>query len=183
MIVSPTTIGGVLRLQPTPHVDDRGFFVRTFTADALEAAGVPARDFVQHNQSRSAGGVLRGLHVRVDPGEAKTVRCARGSIFDVLVDVRPSSPTFRRWEAFVLDDVSHTQLYMPPGIAHGFLVTSELADVCYCHSSFYGRGYDLAIRWDDPQIAIEWPSPPVSLSARDAVAPWLEDVLDQLERC
>lgn len=180
MTDTATTIDGVHRFTPTPIRDERGFFSRTFDVEWCRAAGVES-EFVQHNQSRSAQGVLRGLHVRTGPSEAKLVRCAHGSIVDFVVDVRPWSPTFRRIERFDLDDETMVHLYLPPFVAHGFQVVSPTADVCYQHSRPYEPGADLAIAWNDPTLGIPWPITPPSLSERDRAAPPLDDLdLDTL---
>ena len=136
---------------------------------------------MQDNQSRSRRGTLRGLHFQTSPGQAKLVRCARGSIFDVVVDLRRGSPTFGRWEGFALDDESMRQLFVPVGFAHGFCVTSEVADVVYKCSSYYDPATEAGIAYDDPQIGIAWPVDvePI-VSERDATAPRLADVADAL---
>jgi dTDP-4-dehydrorhamnose 3,5-epimerase len=174
--VRETTIDGVVVFTPTPITDERGFFSRT-----LDLAWCAERDlettFVHHNQSRSTRGVLRGLHVRTGAGETKLVRCARGRVIDHVVDTRPWSPTFRRTEQVVLDDELLHHLYLPPFVAHGFQVVSEVADVCYLHSRPYEAGADLSIAWDDPALELAWPILPPILSGRDATAPPLT-VLD-----
>lgn len=176
----PTTLAGVAQIEPAVHGDHRGFFAETFRADAWAAAGIDAV-FVQDNHSRSKRGTLRGMHFQTSPGQAKLVRCARGAIFDVVVDLRRSSPTFGRWEGFVLDDESMRQLYVPVGFAHGFCVTSEVADVVYKCSSYYDAATESGIAWDDPAIGIEWPLgvEPI-VSERDKTAPRLADVADAL---
>jgi dTDP-4-dehydrorhamnose 3,5-epimerase len=130
--VSPVSrIDGALLLRPSPHTDDRGFFCRTFDADVLRSAGLDPAAFVQHSLSRSARGVVRGLHVRREDGEAKLVRCSYGAIFDVVVDLRPASPTRGNWESFDLRDDEQTTLYVPAGCAHGFQALTDTADVSY----------------------------------------------------
>ncbi|NNE11564.1 MAG: dTDP-4-dehydrorhamnose 3,5-epimerase family protein [Ilumatobacter sp.] len=166
----------MLVISPTRIEDDRGWFARTLDVAWLESAGLESR-FPHHNQSRSHHGVLRGLHVRAGAGEVKLVRCARGSIVDLVVDVRPWSPTFRSVERFDLDDVRLEQLYLPPFVAHGFQVVSDVADVCYLHGRPYEPGADLAISWADPTLGLEWPILPPTISGRDADAPEL-DALD-----
>ncbi len=137
--------------------------------------------FVQDNHSHSAHGVVRGLHVQAGGGQAKIVRCARGRIFDVVVDVRPPSPRFGMYQTVILDDVNHRQMYIPVGFAHGFAVLSDAgADVTYRCSSYYDAGAELTIAHDDPAIGIEWPSAQRHLSARDADAPCLADIRDAL---
>ncbi|HET6448570.1 MAG TPA: dTDP-4-dehydrorhamnose 3,5-epimerase [Conexibacter sp.] len=175
-----TTLAGVLQIEPAVHGDHRGFFVETFRADAWVEVGIDVA-FVQDNHSRSKLGTLRGMHFQTSPGQAKLVRCARGSIFDVVVDLRRGSPTFGMWEGFVLDDESMRQLYVPIGFAHGFCVTSEIADVVYKCSSYYDGATESGIAYDDPAIGIEWPLgvEPI-VSERDRIAPRLADVADTL---
>lgn len=176
----PGTLPGVVIFEPVSHVDHRGFFVRTFDADSLRSAGIDPGAFVQENQSRSPRGTLRGLHLRAGPGEAKLVRCARGAVLDVVVDLRPWSATFGNWETVVLDDVDHRHIYVPRGFGHGFQVLSEIADVCYHHDATYDPAADAAVAWDDPDIAVQWPVPPLQLSQRDRAAPTLAVALPQL---
>jgi len=175
-------LSGVLVLRPRPVCDGRGFFVRTLDADVLRGAGIDPTALVQENQSRSSRSVLRGLHLRSGAGEAKLVRCARGAVFDVVADVRPWSPTFGQWESFRLDDEQHEQVWVPRGFAHGFQVLSDDADVCYRHDARYAPGEDVALAWDDPDLAVHWPAPPVALSARDRAAPGLRSLRPDLER-
>ena len=179
--VHASSIPGVLVFQPEPHADDPGFFVRTLSADVLGQAGIDHSRFVQENQSRSRRGALRGLHLRADGGEAKLVRCSHGQVFDVVVDLRPSLPTFGRWESFVLDDVEHLHLHAPRGCAHGFQVLSEVADTCYHHDQFYDPALDEAVAWNDPDIGIRWPLPDPTLSERDRSAPQLRHIRAQLD--
>lgn len=180
MNVSATKLDGPLLIEPTVHGDTRGFFVETFRRSVLADRGVD-RDWVQENHSRSRRGVVRGMHFQTDPGQEKLVRCARGSIVDVVVDVRRGSPTYAQWEAFELSDDNMAQLYVPLGFAHGFAVTSDIADVVYKCSWYYVAETEKGIRYDDPDVAIEWP-PGLDLqpSQRDADAPLLRDVADEL---
>ena len=178
--VRPASLRDVLVVEPEPIVDDRGFFVRTLDAATLLAAGIDPAAFVQENQSRSRRGTLRGLHGRAHLSEAKLLRCARGSIFEVVVDLRPWSETFGAWESFTLDDVEHRQVYVPAGCVHGFLALSDEVDVCYHHDAVYDPSLELAIRWDDDDLAIDWPERAPRLSDRDRDAPRLRDVRDQL---
>lgn len=173
---------GVLVVEPVPFVDDRGFFVRTLDADALRHAGVDSTRFTQENQSRSGQHVLRGLHLRSGAGEAKLVRCARGRVFDVVVDLRPSSPAFAQWQSFLLDDIEHRQVYVPRGFGHGFQVLSKVADVCYHHDARYDPATEAAVAWDDRDIGIRWPHTPRDLSDRDRAAPHLTQLLPDLRR-
>ena len=174
-----TRLEGVVLVEPEVHADARGFLVETFSAEAWAALGVDC-EFVQHNQSRSGGGTLRGIHFQTHPGQAKLVRCARGSIFDVAVDLRRDSPTFGRWEGHVLDDQRHRQLFVPVGFGHGFCVTSEVADVAYLISSPYDPATEAGIAWDDPEVGIEWPTGQPALSERDLAAPKLAEVAETL---
>jgi len=163
------------------HGDERGFFAETYRREGHAALGV-ADDFIQDNQSRSGHGIVRGMHFQVDPGISKLVRCARGAIFDVVVDLRRGAPTFGEWEAFELTDENMRQLYCPIGFAHGFCVTSEVADVIYRQSGYYAPELEGGIAYDDPDVGIVWPLPPEELrpSARDAAAPRLRDVEGEL---
>jgi dTDP-4-dehydrorhamnose 3,5-epimerase len=175
--VLPTRLAGLLLLQPRVHLDERGFFLETYSRRSHRAAGVDV-DFVQDNLSRSHRGVLRGLHLQRPPGQPKLVRCARGRIFDVAVDVRPNSPTFGRWESFELDAVLHRQLYIPAGFAHGFQALEDEVDVAYKVATPYDPAAEVGIRWDDPEIGIEWPIDPAVVSERDEASPTLRDVRD-----
>ncbi|CAN5163753.1 dTDP-4-dehydrorhamnose 3,5-epimerase [soil metagenome] len=170
----PTRLSGLILVQPSVHGDERGFFVETYSREAYAAAGVNA-DFVQDNHSRSSRGALRGLHYQRRPGQAKLVRAARGSIWDVVVDIRPSSQTFGQFEGFELDDVAHRQLFVPIGFAHGFCVLSEVADVTYKVSSPYDGAEERGIAWDDPAVGIPWPVTEPILSARDRSNPPLSE--------
>ena len=170
-----TKLDGLVLIEPDVHGDERGFFVETFSAAAWKDMGVDA-EFVQHNHSRSGKGTLRGLHFQTSPGQAKLVRCPRGVIFDAAVDLRKGSPTYGRWEGYVLDDEKHRQLFVPVGFAHGFAVLSELADVTYLVSSLYDPATEAGIRWNDPEVGVEWPVEEPLLSQRDVEAPLLSEV-------
>jgi dTDP-4-dehydrorhamnose 3,5-epimerase len=174
-----TKLDGVVLLEPDVHGDARGFMVETYRADAWAELGIDA-EFVQHNHSRSGRGTLRGIHFQTEPGQAKLVRCARGSIFDVAVDLRRGSPTYGEWEGQVLDDEAHRQLYVPVGFGHGFAVLSEEADVSYLLSSLYDPATESGIAWDDPDVGVEWPVDAPLLSERDKAAPKLAEVADTL---
>jgi dTDP-4-dehydrorhamnose 3,5-epimerase len=170
----PTKLSGLILLAPDVHGDERGFFVETFRETVLSEMGV-AHGFVQDNQSRSRQGIVRGMHYQ--PGQAKLVRCARGAILDVVVDIRRGSPQFGEWEAIRLDDVEHRQLYVPDGFAHGFCVVSEIADVTYKVSTYYDPGAESGFAYDDPAVGIDWPDPDELLvSARDREAPTLAEI-------
>ncbi|MFI5121358.1 MAG: dTDP-4-dehydrorhamnose 3,5-epimerase [Vicinamibacteria bacterium] len=174
-----TKLDGVVLLEPLVHGDERGFLVETYSAKAWAEAGVGA-EFVQDNHSRSSAGILRGLHFQTEPGQAKLVRCVRGRIWDVAVDLRRDSPTFGRWEGHELDDVSHRQLFVPVGFAHGFCVLSDLADVHYKLSSYYDPETETGIAWNDAEVAVEWPLEDPQVSERDANAPRLAEIADSL---
>jgi dTDP-4-dehydrorhamnose 3,5-epimerase len=172
MDVSPVPrIAGAMLLRPSPHVDERGFFCRTFDADVMREAGIDPCGFVQDSLSRSARGVVRGLHVRRGDGEAKLVRCSYGAIFDVVVDLRPASPTYRNWESFKLLDNEQITLYVPAGCAHGFQALTDPADVSYRIDRAHDPAEDVSIAYDDPELAISWPLPVTIRSKRDQLAP------------
>ena len=166
-------IAGALLFRPTPHRDDRGFFCCTFDADVMRAAGLDPAAFVQHSLSRSVRGVVRGLHVRRGNGEAKLVRCSYGATFDVIVDLRPASPTYRNWESFELRDDEQATLYVPAGCAHGLQALTHPADVCYQIDRVHDPSEDVSIAFDDPELAIPWPLPVTVTSQRDRQAPQL----------
>ena len=169
-----TRLEGPLLIDPAVHGDPRGFFVETFRRETLAELGV-REAWVQDNHSRSARGVLRGLHFQ--PGMAKLVRCGQGAILDVLVDIRPGSATFGDWEAHELDDARHRQLYVPDGFAHGFCVLSDEADVLYGCSAYYDASRERGFRFDDPDVGIEWPEGlELRTSARDRDAPLLREL-------
>jgi dTDP-4-dehydrorhamnose 3,5-epimerase len=174
-----TKLDGVVLVEPVVHGDERGFMLESFSREAWGELGVEV-EFVQHNHSRSSRGTLRGIHFQTEPGQAKLVRCARGEILDVAVDLRRNSPTFGQWEAHVLDDVKHRQLFVPVGFGHGFAVLSETADVCYQVSSYYDPATESGIAWDDPEVGVDWQVNEPLLSERDKAAPRLADVRDEL---
>lgn len=174
-----TRIHGLVLIEPDVHGDERGFFVETFRADAWRELGVDC-DFVQDNHSRSGRDTLRGLHFQTDPGQAKLVRCSRGRIWDVVVDLRRDSPSYGEWEAHELDDELHRQLFVPIGFAHGFCVLSDLADVTYKVSSYFEAATEAAVAWDDADLSIEWPVSEPLVSQRDREAPALAEVAGSL---
>jgi dTDP-4-dehydrorhamnose 3,5-epimerase len=174
-----TKLDGVALIEPQVHGDARGFMVETFARGEWAGLGVDV-DFVQHNHSRSAQGTLRGIHFQTAPGQAKLVRCARGRILDVAVDLRKDSPTYGLWESQVLDDEEHRQLFVPVGFGHGFAVLSEVADVCYQVSSLYDPATEAGIAWDDPDIGVDWQVTDPLLSERDKAAPRLAEIADTL---
>jgi dTDP-4-dehydrorhamnose 3,5-epimerase len=157
--------------EPYPHVDERGFFCRTFDAEVVRAAGIDPAEFAQDSVSRSSRGVVRGLHVRRGKGESKLVRCSYGAIFDVIVDLRPMSPTHGNWESFELRGDTQVSLYVPAGCAHGFQALTEPADVSYRIDRPHDPVEDVSIALDDPELAIPWPIPIVAMSQRDRLAP------------
>jgi len=176
-----TRLDGPILLEPAVHGDTRGFFLESYRANVWARHGV--RDtFVQDNHSRSARGVLRGMHFSIGAGQAKLVRCARGRILDVVVDLRGESATYGRWESHELDDERARQLYIPVGFAHGFCVLSEIADVTYKCSTYYDGVVERGFHYADPDVAIEWPDDvaPV-VSERDMQAPRLADVAGELD--
>ncbi len=174
-----TKLDGLVLLEPAVHGDSRGFMVETFRRDAWAELGVEV-EFVQHNHSRSVEGTLRGIHFQTEPGQAKLVRCPRGKIFDVAVDLRRDSPTYGQWDGQILDDESHRQLFVPVGFGHGFAVLSEVADVSYLCSSTYDPATESGIAWDDPDVGVEWPVAEPLLSDRDQSAPRLAEVAETL---
>lgn len=172
-------LDGVVLIEPEVHGDVRGFMVETYRRDAWAELGIEI-EFVQQNHSRSLRGTLRGLHFQTDPGQAKLVRCPRGRIFDVAVDLRRGSPTYGQWEGHVLDDEAHHQLFVPVGFGHGFAVLSDVADVTYQLSSFYDPATEAGIAWDDPDVGVEWPEGEPLLSERDKSAPRLAEIAESL---
>jgi len=163
-------IAGALLLRPQPHVDERGFFSRTFDADIVREAGIDPCGFAQDSLSRSARGVVRGMHVRRGLGESKLVRCSYGAVFDVIVDLRPGSATHGNLETFELRGDEQVSLYVPAGCAHGFQALSEPADVSYRIDRPHDPGEDVSIAFDDPELAIPWPLPVTLMSDRDRKA-------------
>ncbi|MFB6838989.1 dTDP-4-dehydrorhamnose 3,5-epimerase [Streptomyces sp. NPDC056361] len=170
-------IAGAYLFEPTPYADERGFFCRTFDADVVRSVGLNPDAFVQDSLSRSVRGVLRGLHLRSGAGEAKLVRCSYGKIFDVVVDLRPDSPTYLNQAHFELSDDTQVTLYIPAGCAHGFQALTETTDVSYRIDRPHDPSEDVTIAFDDPELAIPWPLPATSMSQRDLKAPSLADAL------
>jgi dTDP-4-dehydrorhamnose 3,5-epimerase len=168
MNIIPTAIPDVLLIEPKVFGDARGFFFESFNQKAFNAAMGLNLNFVQDNHSRSAKGVLRGLHYQTQQPQGKLVRVVRGSVFDVAVDLRQSSPTFGQWVGAELSEDNHRQLWVPPGFAHGFVVTSESADFLYKTTDYYAPQFERCIAWNDPAIGIAWPlDAPPQLSAKD----------------
>jgi dTDP-4-dehydrorhamnose 3,5-epimerase len=177
--VVKTGIDGLVVVEPEVHGDERGFLVETFRDDAWRELGIDV-EFVQDNHSRSGRNTLRGLHFQTSPGQAKLVRCLRGKVWDVAVDLRRDSPTYGQWEGYELDDESHRQLFVPAGFGHGFCVLSAIADVHYRLSSYYDPATEAGIAWDDPDVGVEWRVTEPLLSERDKAAPRLAEVADEL---
>jgi dTDP-4-dehydrorhamnose 3,5-epimerase len=175
-----TRLEGPILIEPAVYGDERGFFCETYRRTVLRELGAP-EEMVQDNHSRSRRGIVRGMHFQVGEGTSKLVRCARGAILDVLVDIRRGSPTFGEWEAFELTDENMQMVYCPVGFAHGFCTVSDVADVIYKQSNYYDPERDRGIRYDDPDVGIAWP-PGLELipSQRDAAAPLLREVADDL---
>ncbi len=183
MCALPASLDGLIVIEPTVHGDERGFFTETYRQEWHERWGIPVQErFLQDNHSRSSRGVVRGMHFQVGAGVAKLVRCARGRIVDVAVDLRSGSPTYGRWQAVELDDESLRELYVPVGFAHGFCVLSDVADVLYKQTAYYDPEIERGIAYDDPDVGIEWPLPAAELtvSDRDAAAPRLDEIADEL---
>jgi len=164
-------VAAAMMFIPDPHCDERGFFCRTFDTEVVGSAGIDAACFSQDSVSRSSRGVVRGLHLRRGDGEAKLVRCSYGAIFDVIVDLRPSSPTYRNWESFELHGDTQVSIYVPAGCAHGFQSLTEPADVFYRIDRPHDPCEDISIAFDDPDLAIPWPLPVTVMSDRDRLAP------------
>ena len=183
MQVKPTRIPGLVEVEPAVHGDGRGFFSETYRREWHAEIGMAAEElFVQDNHSRSTRGVVRGMHFHVGAGVAKLVRCSQGRIFDVAVDLRRGSPTYAQWEAVELDGESMRELYLPVGLAHGFCVLSEVADVLYKQTAYYDPAVERGIAWNDPDLAIDWPlsSEELIVSERDANAPRLGEIANEL---
>lgn len=175
MQVFPLRIADLKLIVPRLFQDERGFFFESYKQSLF---GTP---FVQDNTSFSVRGTLRGLHYQSNPGQAKIVSCIQGKIWDVAVDIRPTSPTFGQWEAIELDDEQHHQLYIPVGFAHGFCVLSETALVHYKVSSFYDPATECSIRWNDPDLKIDWPIAKPILSPRDQKSPFFKEVVNVVD--
>lgn len=170
-------IAGAYLFQPQPHRDERGMFCRTYDRDVVAAAGIDPDGFTQDSVSRSQRGVIRGMHLRRGAGEAKLVRCSSGVIFDAVVDLRPDSATYRNREFFELSGESQVTLYIPAGCAHGFQALTEPADTCYRIDRTHDPAEDIAIAFDDPDLAIPWPLPVTTVSTRDRAGSRLSEAL------
>lgn len=176
-----TKLDGPILIAPRVFGDERGFFCETYRRNAFAELGIP-EEMVQDNHSRSSHGIVRGMHFQIGQGAAKLVRCGRGAIFDVVVDLRRGSPTFGQWEGFELTDENMHMLYCPIGFAHGFCVLSDVADVIYKQSNYYADETERGISYNDPEVGVEWPLPTGELipSERDATAPSLSDIAGEL---
>ena len=175
--VKSTSLEGFLIVEPNCYKDDRGFFLETYQEDIYKAAGITDK-FVQDNQSRSIKGVIRGMHFQVNRPQAQIVTIMRGLVFDVGVDLRQNSPTFGRWHGVELSDVGQRQVYMAPGIAHGFCVLSDLADLHYKVSRFYDPDDECGMVWNDSEVNIDWPSITPLIHQRDATYQSLSQLID-----
>ena len=164
----PTELPGVVIIEPKVFEDERGFFMESFHRQKFAAAGIDV-EFVQDNHSRSCAGVLRGLHYQFAHPQGKLVRAVRGSIFDVAVDLRRSSPTFGRWHGCELTEANRRQMYIPPGFAHGFCVTSDVAEVLYKCTELYHPADERTLLWNDPVLGIDWPVASPVVSAKDTL--------------
>ena len=179
MKITPTTIPEVLLIEPRIHRDERGFFLESFRASALAEAGV-THPFVQDNHAQSVKNTVRGLHYQTAPGQAKLLRCTRGAIWDVAVDIRPESATFGKWVGVELDAERYQMLYIPVGFAHGYAALSDVTEVQYKCSNYYNGATEAGIAYDDPDIAVPWPVDEPIVSARDQNAPRLRDAFPHL---
>lgn len=174
-----TELEGLLLIEPRVFGDDRGFFFESFRQDRFAEAGIE-HPFVQDNHSRSVRHTIRALHFQTSPGQAKLVRCARGAVFDVAVDLRKSSPTFGRWQGFELSDENRRMLYIPVGFAHGFCCLTDVADFVYKVGSYYDAETEKGLAWNDPVVNVTWPSDTPILSERDQGNPTLSELADTL---
>ncbi|NJK40681.1 MAG: dTDP-4-dehydrorhamnose 3,5-epimerase [Acaryochloridaceae cyanobacterium SU_2_1] len=179
MKIRPASLEGILRIEPQVFTDDRGFFLESYHAQKCAEAGL-CHTFVQDNHSSSSQGTLRGLHFQRQYPQGKLVRVVLGEVFDVAVDIRLGSPTFGQWYGEYLSAENYQQLFIPPGFAHGFLVTSDRAEFLYKCTEYYRPEDDYGLRWNDPSLAIDWPVTEPLLSAKDAALPCLTEIQDQL---
>jgi dTDP-4-dehydrorhamnose 3,5-epimerase len=166
MKFTPTEIPDVILIEPRVFADPRGFFMETYEAQRFREAGIDV-SFVQDNHSRSVRGTLRGLHYQIEQPQGKLCRVVQGEVYDVAVDLRRASPTFGRWTATILSAENRRQLYVPPGLAHGFCVLSDTADFLYKCTDFYSPGHERTLLWNDPQLGIPWPVSQPLLSPKD----------------
>ena len=177
-----TSIPGLVRFTTTPILDDRGFFCRTYDVDVARDAGLDPVSFLQDSLSRSRQGVVRGLHLRVGDGEGKLVRCSNGRVFDVVVDLRPTSPAYRTWVSFELDGDLQDSIFIPPGCAHGHQTLTTTADTTYRIDRAYDPTEEVTIAWNDPELAIPWPVPVTVMSDKDVHASPLAELTTELAR-
>ena len=173
--VKKSDLEGVLIIEPTIHTDSRGRFFESFQRERYKDLGI-TEEFVQDNQSVSHKNTIRGLHYRVEPEQSKLVRVIKGEVFDVVVDIRKSSPTFGQWRGYTLSDSNYLQIYIPAGFAHGFCVLSETAEFLYKVSEYYSAEKERGIIWNDPEIGVEWPTSTPILSKKDKLNPGLKDL-------
>lgn len=174
-----TEMEGLILYEVSAKEDPRGFLSESWRKDLMTELGIDY-EFVQENHSRSIKGTLRGIHFQTEPGQAKLVRCARGTILDVAVDLRRGSPTYRQWEGFELSDTNRRQLLVPIGFGHAFCVLSDEADVIYKLSTYYDPATESGIAWNDPEVDIDWPAMTRLVSDRDSIAPTLSEIADDL---
>ena len=174
-----TRLEGLVLIEPDVFPDERGFFLETYRENVYRELGIDVQ-FVQDNHSRSQRGAIRAFHFQLAPGQDKLVRCARGAVYDVAIDLRRPSSTYMHWEAFELSDANHRQLFVPVGFAHGFCVTSEVADVTYKVSNYYDAATERGIAFDDPDVGVEWPVDEPLVSDRDRSNPRLREIADEL---
>ncbi len=177
MKVTQTSLSGLLLFEPRIFNDARGYFYETFQAQRYQEYGLPA--FVQDNFSRSTQGVLRGLHYQLPKSQGKLVGVTRGKIWDVAIDIRRHSSTFGQWFSVILSDENHTQMYIPPGFAHGFCVLSEVADFYYKCTDFYSPADERGIAWNDKELNLPWPIKQPILSPKDEIYPMLSEIPDE----
>lgn len=168
MEVFPTRLSGLVHFRPNLFGDSRGYFLEAYSPDSAKKIGIDT-PFIMDGESRSTQGTMRGLHYR-EPGEAKLVRCVQGAIWDVVVDIRPESPTFGQWQGFELSEENHHQLFVPVGFAHGFSVLSESAVMLYKKTELYDGTKERSLKWNDPDLAIDWRVPVTTISPRDEAA-------------
>lgn len=181
MKFTPTKLPEVIVIEPDVHQDDRGFFLESYQEKKYQAGGISTR-FVQDNHSNSVKNTLRGLHTQIKQPQGKLIRIIEGEVFDVAVDIRPNSPTFKNWVSVMLSQQNFKQIYIPPGFAHGFCVLSDNAQFEYKCTDYYDPTDELTILWSDPDINIDWPITEPILSDKDINAPLLSEVLDILPR-
>ncbi len=174
-----TRLDGLVLVEPAVFPDARGFFLETYRRNDYRELGIDV-EFVQDNHSRSQRGAIRAFHFQLEPGQAKLVRAARGTVYDVAIDLRRDSPTYRRHEAFELSDSNQRQLFVPVGFAHGFCVTSDVADVTYKVTNYYDAASERGIAFDDPELGVEWPVEEPLVSDRDRANPRLREIADEL---